>query len=377
MNTQERRYDIDWLRVIAIALLLIYHIAVVFQPWGSLIRFIQNSDFLQDLWIPMSLLNVWRIPLLFFVSGMGVCFAMKKRNVKQLIMERSKRILLPFLFGMVAIVPLHIFLWLKFYNQDIQYIISRGHLWFLGNIFAYVVLFAQLFNYLKQKPQIQSVIHKIFNNPLSLLLVMIPFILEAVLVNPEIFTMYAMNWHGFFLGLVAFLFGYLFVYSGSAFWKTVLHWRLVTLALSAGLFLVRYFVYDLESPDYLMAVESNLWIYTVLGFGYKYLNRPSRALSYLTRAAYPVYIIHMVFLYLASAYIVPLEISASLKLILIIALTFTGCYAAYELLIRRIPLAGLLLGLNTKPSSKKDDEMNEPSLMPLPVTNDSAEKPLK
>jgi len=28
-----RRYDIDWLRVIAIGLLLIYHIAIGFHPW--------------------------------------------------------------------------------------------------------------------------------------------------------------------------------------------------------------------------------------------------------------------------------------------------------------------------------------------------------
>ena len=33
MTKEERRYDIDWLRVIAIGLLLIYHIAIAFQPW--------------------------------------------------------------------------------------------------------------------------------------------------------------------------------------------------------------------------------------------------------------------------------------------------------------------------------------------------------
>ena len=75
-----RRYDIDWLRVIAIGLLLIYHIAIIFQPWGIFIGFMQNNESLESLWIPMAMLNVWRIPLLFFVSGMGVCFAIKKRT---------------------------------------------------------------------------------------------------------------------------------------------------------------------------------------------------------------------------------------------------------------------------------------------------------
>ena len=106
MLTSSRRYDIDWLRVIAIGLLLIYHIAIAFQPWGVMIGFIVNKKPWQSLWIPMTMLNVWRIPLLFFVSGMGVYFAIQTRNWKQLIQERAKRILLPFLFGMFFIVPI-------------------------------------------------------------------------------------------------------------------------------------------------------------------------------------------------------------------------------------------------------------------------------
>ena len=39
----DRRYDIDWLRVIAIGLLLIYHIGIAFQPWGVFIGFIQSE----------------------------------------------------------------------------------------------------------------------------------------------------------------------------------------------------------------------------------------------------------------------------------------------------------------------------------------------
>ena len=69
MSNIERRYDIDWLRVIAIGLLLFYHIGIGFQPWGVFIGFIQSEKPLESLWIPMSMLNIWRIPLLFFVSG--------------------------------------------------------------------------------------------------------------------------------------------------------------------------------------------------------------------------------------------------------------------------------------------------------------------
>ena len=134
---QDRRYDIDWLRVIAIALLLIYHVAIVFQSWGIYIGFIQSPESSEILWIPMAMLNFWRIPLLFFVSGMGVCFALRRRNWKELLFERTKRILLPLIFGSLFIVPIHIIIFQKYYNQDISFSPSFGHLWFLSNIFLY------------------------------------------------------------------------------------------------------------------------------------------------------------------------------------------------------------------------------------------------
>ena len=40
-----RRHDIDWLRVITIALLLIYHIAIIFQPWAMFVGFKKRAIF--------------------------------------------------------------------------------------------------------------------------------------------------------------------------------------------------------------------------------------------------------------------------------------------------------------------------------------------
>ena len=148
--TTERRHDIDWLRVIAIGLLLIYHIAIIFQPWAMFIGFIRSDELMESLWKPMSMLNVWRIPLLFYVSGMGVYFAIRKRSWKELLLERSKRILLPFLFGIIAIVPLHFLIFQKYYHLPLGYYAHPAHLWFLGNIFAYVLILLPLFFYLKK-----------------------------------------------------------------------------------------------------------------------------------------------------------------------------------------------------------------------------------
>jgi peptidoglycan/LPS O-acetylase OafA/YrhL len=350
MSTEIRRYDIDWLRVIAIGLLLFYHISIGFQPWGVFIGFIQSERSLDSLWIPMSMLNVWRIPLLFFVSGMGVCFAIRKRNWKQLLQERAKRIFLPFLFGIFLIVPIHLFIWQKYYKQDMIYSPNPSHLWFLANIFIYVILLSPVFIFLgrNENGKIKIWLKNMYGNPLGLLLIVAPFILEAVLVKPETYEAYAMTLHGFLLGLLAFFFGFTCILTGNAFWQNILNWRWLLLSVALLLFLVRLIEFELKAPNYLMAIESNIWIFAVFGFAYKYLNHPSKTLSYLSQGAYPIYIIHMVFLYLASYIIMPLNLLVVLQFALIIALTFTGSFITYDLLIKRINFLRPLFGLKRK-----------------------------
>lgn len=367
METTIRRYDIDWLRVIAIGLLLIYHIGIGFQPWGVFIQFIQNDEPLNALWIPMSMLNIWRIPLLFFVSGMGVCFALRKRNWWQLMLERSKRILLPFIFGIIFVVPIHVFIWQMYYKQDLVYTIHPVHLWFLGNIFIYVVLLSPLFFYLKKHEQgrIHMGLQRLFSKPFGILIIISAFILEAMIVRPETYEMYSMTLHGFFMGMLAFVFGFLIIYSGENFWKTVLNLRWLLISSALTLFLLRYFIFNLKAPDYLLSTESVLWIMSVFGFAYKYLNHPGKILSYLSPAAYPIYIIHMVFLYLGSYFIMPLGIPTILKFVIIIALTFTGSFVFYEFVIRRISFIRPLFGLKEKKTIRSPfKEVNDLELIP-------------
>ena len=343
----KRRYDIDWLRVIAIGLLLIYHIAIVFQPWGVFIGFIQSDQQWGSLWTPMMMFNVWRIPLLFFVSGMGVGFAMKKRNIKQLLAERSMRILVPYLFGILIIVPVHIFLWQKYYHQDLHYTIKQGHLWFLGNIFVYVLLLSPLFYFLRkhENSKMARAIQFLYKSPFSLLLVMLLFVVEVVLTKPELFELYALSLHGFLLGFLAFFFGFSFILGATTFWPMVLKWRLVFLFLAVALYVVRIVEFQFKAPNCLTSIESNLWVFTVLGFAYRYLNRPGKALRYLSQAVYPVYIIHMIFLYGGSYIILPLNLSAPTKFALLVLFTGAGCFLTYDLIIKRASFLRPLFGL--------------------------------
>jgi glucan biosynthesis protein C len=348
--TSERRHDIDWLRVIAIALLLIYHIAIIFQPWAMFIGFIRSEEALVSLWKPMTMLNVWRIPFLFYVSGMGLYFAMRKRNGKQLLLERTKRILLPFSFGILAIAPLHIFIFQKYYDLPLSYYPHQGHLWFLGNIFVYVLLLFPFNYYLKKQEngKIHTALSSLMSHPGGPLLISLFFVLEVVLVKPSLFAMYAQTWHGFFNGFLSFFFGFLLVYSGKAFWQTVLKWRWLYLVLAIILFSIRLIVFGTEGPAYLMAIESNCWIFTIFGFGYKYLNKPSKTLNYLSQAAYPIYIIHMFVLYAGAMLLLPLKIPVLLKFIAIVAFTGLLCYLIYEFIIRRNTFLRPLFGLKLK-----------------------------
>ena len=342
-----RRHDIDWLRVITIGLLLIYHVTIVFQPWGVFIGFIQSDTSLEALWIPMSMINVWRIPILFFVSGMGVCFAIKKRNWIQLILERSKRILLPFVFGIICIVPIHVLIWQHYYKQDMAYNPQEGHLWFLKNIFIYVILLSPLFFFLRKNDNgiIKTWLKKLFKSPLGLLLIIASFVLEANILDPESYEMYALTLHGFILGMIAFLFGFIFIYSGETFWPMILKWRWLFILIALGLFLVRYFVYELKATNYYMAVESCFWIFSMFGFAYRYLNHPSKTLTYLSQGAYPIYIVHMIFIYVGSILIIPLHIHVILKFILLVVFTFAGSILLYDLVLRRISFLRPLFGL--------------------------------
>lgn len=351
MKTSDRRYDIDWIRVIAIGLLLIYHVAIGFQPWGIMIGFIANEKSWSALWTPMMMLNIWRIPLLFFVSGMGVYFAIQNRNWKQLLQERASRILLPFLFGIFFIFPISVFIWQKYYRFDIVYNYHPGHLWFLGNIFVYVLLLAPVFFFLKRNEngKIVNWIKKVLGNPLGLLVVIASFIAEAILVNPNPYEMYAMTWHGFFLGFIAFFFGFCFVLSGAGFWNMLLKYRWIFLSAAISLFVYRLYQFQMRVPVFQLAIESNFWIFSVFAFGHKYLNKPGKVLHYLSEAAYPVYILHMIFLYLASWLIFPTGMDVRLQLAMVLALTFAGCFITYEL-IRRTNIIRPLFGLKMKRS---------------------------
>ena len=193
----------------------------------------------------------------------------------------------------------------------------------------------------------RNVVRKIFVSPWGLLLVVAAFVLEALLVDPRPFELYAMTWHGFFLGMLAFVFGFLFVMAGPEFWSGIqrIRWMLFVAAIS--LFLSRFLEMRQSAPNVLLSIEAVCWVMSAFAFGSKYLNKPSNALSYLSSAAYPVYILHMLVLDVGSMLLFPLEINGWIMYAVLLLFTLTGCFALYEVF-RRVnwirPLLGLKMG---------------------------------
>ena len=109
----------------------------------------------------------------------------------------------------------------------------------------------------------------------------------------------------------------------------------------------------------MVAIESCCWIFSIFAFGHKYLNHPGKTLSYLSQAAYPVYIVHMIFLYLGSWLIYPLHIDAAIKFMLVLVFTAAGCLATYEFVIRRVSIIRQLFGM--KMNSIVKDGKNAPA----------------
>jgi glucans biosynthesis protein C len=78
MSTQSginRRYDLDWLRVIAFGILMLFHSGMGFTSYQWHVVNYESSRLIDEL---VSFLHQWRMPLLFFISGAAVWFAMEK-----------------------------------------------------------------------------------------------------------------------------------------------------------------------------------------------------------------------------------------------------------------------------------------------------------
>lgn len=212
----ERRHDVDAVRTMAMGLLIAYHAMASFQPWAMANSFPQGEviDGLRPIGMAM---NVWRIPILFVISGMAVRFPIERRSARELLRDRTRRILLPFVAmaflidGLLA--PATGALGLPEANQP-----TFGHLWFLGNIFLYVLVLLPVLAWVRRRPEnpLSRRFRQIAGSRVGLVGLGVLVLAEAwvFVPDPAFYESYAFTLHGLMVGLVCFSLGYLLIDAG-------------------------------------------------------------------------------------------------------------------------------------------------------------------
>ena len=175
IKSPPRHYEIDALRVIALGLLILYHVFVCYQPFANMLMFLQYDQLLEKYWFIAELVNIWRIPVLFLVSGMAVGFILGRRTITELLCDRMMRIVPPLCFGSLVIWPVVPALYALYEGRAPSYLPSPGHLWFLQNLVSYTVLLLPLFVYVKGRPDNAMVRALRRLLPLGLLLVVFAY----------------------------------------------------------------------------------------------------------------------------------------------------------------------------------------------------------
>ena len=85
-----RRYDIDWLRVFATYLLLLFHAGMVFNP--APFYHIRNSDVSFAFLILCGFISLWHMPLFFLLAGWSACASLSMRGTGEFLKERFFRL---------------------------------------------------------------------------------------------------------------------------------------------------------------------------------------------------------------------------------------------------------------------------------------------
>src|SRR5687767_9355722 len=98
----QRRIDLDWIRIGAFLVLILYHVGMYYVSWDWHVKSPAASRTLEPL---MLAVNPWRLALLFLVSGAATAFMLRRLAPGPLARSRSLRLLVPLLFGMFVVVP--------------------------------------------------------------------------------------------------------------------------------------------------------------------------------------------------------------------------------------------------------------------------------
>lgn len=237
MASGTRLYYLDWLRVIAFGLLVFYHSGLIFVDWGY---HIQNDKLSENFKLPLLFMNQWRIPLLFFVSGAGVKFALGNKMIGSFMKERFTRLFIPLVFGILVVIPPQVYFerlsqyrfsgsYLNFYPEFFKGVYPEGnftwnHLWFLAYLFVFVIISLPLLFYFNSTigKKVFKKLTQTINGKTGFLILLLMLLLTEYFLRdtwPDTRNLIS-DWYNFIFYFITFLSGYI-IASTEKIWDTI------------------------------------------------------------------------------------------------------------------------------------------------------------
>ena len=384
-DTHDRRIDLDWLRIGAFALLILYHVGMFYVTWDWHVKSARASDAVEPL---MQLVNPWRLSLLFLISGVATRFIADKTTAKGLAVSRFDRLFWPLLFGMFVIVPPQSYYelreaaahvgaalsdpssftgdWWSFYFRyatgyagwcdadGCLTVPTWNHLWFVAYVLVYTLVLAALWPLLRR-----SDLRWPAGAAGSVLFLVAPWLYlwaSRAALFPVFGSTHALtdDWYNHAVYGGIFLLGFVMAKTPAPFDLAMrLRWAALMLALVgygvSQAFTLRWG--DAEAPALELLVargfrELQAWmaIVALLGFARRHWNRDSPLRRYLTEAIFPFYILHQTAIVVIAYHLDKLSLPLALEVALVIAGTAAVCWGGFEV-VRRISALRPMFGL--------------------------------
>ncbi len=362
-TSSERRYDLDWLRVLGVLLLVPFHVALIFVFDPFTIMYVRDSVNSRALAEVTGFIHMWHMPMLFIISGAATYFALGFRSAGEYIRERFLRLFVPLLFGILTFVPFTIYIqhsdvlslqegYAGFFRIDLNQLdgmngaFTPAHLWFILYLFVYSLVGLPVFLWLRSEKGKRAIkaLGATIRAPFSLILWGIPLTLAAATgilgdMNPLYY-------------FLIFFYGFVFA-SDMRFQQSVD--RLTWAALAFGVFAAvlnimapirNYAAWTVQWTALGLMYQMGRWALTlaVLGLGHRFLNRTNNVLRYASEAAMPFYLLHMTFSVLTGYFAIQLDAPVVVKYPLIVLIATGSTLVAYEL-VRRWNVTRWLFGM--------------------------------
>lgn len=358
-KTVARRYDFDWIRVIAILLIFVFHSlrAFNFSDWH-----IKNAIASQAAQSITNFMDTWIMPIIFVVSGAAAALSMRDGSIRtagKFLKDKVLRLIVPLIFADFVGGFLQIYIervshkqftgtLFQFFPHYFEGLYGFGgnfafvgnHTWYLFFLFILLVALLPLFLLLKSRV-VTPIVEKVMNfvSVPGLIYVFVFLMIPLAYLTGPVRELLgeSINW-GLGYYAIFLLGGFLFTFS-QKLQISIMRLRWISLVLAVGTWVIFYLTGEAED------LCAWMWVLTFLGFATKYLNFTNPFLKYATEAVLPFYILHQTLIVCIDFFVVQLPLPIIVKIAIVMVSAFASIMLIYEYGIRRWNVVRVIFGM--------------------------------